>query len=150
MRITECIPVLKRFVFPSQLENRDLLGLTYSSCMCSVQWILITPTRGIWIRWSWAILLGCSWCCFAGRIKALQVSPGQSFQTLPNMNVALRCISCFFSCFLLPPGSGRYTYGDDEDWYSHTYRGNDTWFVTATACTQTYRISLNLTRISIQ
>lgn len=30
----------------------------------------------------------------------------------------------FFFC-LSSPGSGQYGYGDDEDWYSHRYKGDD-------------------------
>lgn len=58
--------------------------------------------------------------------KASQVSPGQCFQALPNMlDAALFIVLVAFSSFLSPPGSGHYGYGDDEDWYSRRYKGDD-------------------------
>lgn len=60
--------------------------------------------------------------------EATKVSPGQRFQTLPNiLDAALLVVLVAFSAFLSSPGSGQY--GDDEDWYSHKgehTRGIDT------------------------
>lgn len=58
-------------------------------------------------------------------MQSEQVSPGQCFQTLPNISDAtLSVVLVAFPSFLSSPGSGHYAYGDDEDWYSRRYKGD--------------------------
>lgn len=85
--------------------------------MCSFQKILIPTGSGSNTELSNTLkpVLG----------AALQLKQG--FQLLPNiLDSALLVILVAFSSCLSSPGSGQYSYGDDEDWYSRRYKGDCT------------------------
>lgn len=93
----------------------------YSLCMWSVQKIQIPPPES----GSDEKLSNIFKSVLGAVMQSEQVSPGQCFQTLPNISDAtLSVVLVAFPSFLSSPGSGHYAYGDDEDWYSRRYKGD--------------------------
>lgn len=106
-------------IFPNQLKKGGSFEVC-PFCMCPVQKILITPCSLLWIQSS-AMFLSLFLIVF-GVKKGQAVCSGEGFQTLPIANLFV--LLAAFQSLLSSPGSGHYTYGDDEDWYSRRYKGD--------------------------
>lgn len=121
-------------VSPGEMHSAKPAGtrgsFRFMLCAC------VLSKRFIIVHFLWLILIlyysnafkhDLVWC-FAGKknpavqIKTMLSNIAKQCECCPALFLVISCCLCLF--LFPPPGSGRYGYGDDEDWYSRSYRGD--------------------------